>query len=107
MALKQWNNSQISLMPIQEVSWPRTLTLKDINKDLYTYELEHYFDFVRKPNIPRPSLEQMIKLLSFDYLFSGTRLQDMMLEKNDTKFRELYFWEQPATLKSYMKYILL
>jgi hypothetical protein len=31
----------------------------------------------------------------------------MMLEKNDTKFKELYLWDEPKILKSYLKYMLI
>lgn len=47
LALMQWNNSKITVMPIPELAHhPRSLTVNSWNSSLQSYEYSYYLDFV-------------------------------------------------------------
>lgn len=80
LAMMQWNDSKITLMPIPELSHlPRTLTVNAWNSSLQPYEYSYYLDYVNSSSKFRPESDKLAQLLSFDFLFSGTRVQEMML----------------------------
>lgn len=104
----QWNNSLITLNPIPELTHlPMSLTVTAWNSNLKEYEYNYFLDFVKSNSTFRPVPDKLVQLLSFDFLFSGTRVQEMMLQKDDAKFEEIYYWKEPKPLKSYIKYMLI
>lgn len=49
----------------------------------------------------------MVELVSFDCLFSGPVIQEIMLELNDTAFEKIYNWSEPGLLRSYLKFLAI
>lgn len=46
-------------------------------------------------------------LLSFDKLFSGSMVMELLLEQNKTRFEELYYWKDMDLFKNFIKFVTL
>jgi hypothetical protein len=53
----------------------------------------------------RPTFEQLVRLFSWDYLFSALKNQELMLENDPVEFTRKFYWDDIKMLKTYLKYI--
>ncbi|EAR89297.2 CD36 family protein (macronuclear) [Tetrahymena thermophila SB210] len=112
IAVKQWYNMEIirNIPPILiQAGFPNpgTDTLKQWAHELphayeWGYYVEHFKDTFTQPP-PQLSYDQLVQLLGFDYLFSGTRQIQMFLI--DTNFETTYFFQDPNQIRDYLRWI--
>lgn len=78
ITLRQWAWSQVTRNPIPELNgklYPAAQTVKAWNSDFPEYEYTWFLDLIGSNSTWRPSLTNMVELVSFDCLFSGPVIQ--------------------------------
>jgi hypothetical protein len=83
------------------------LTLNSWFPDIPAFEYSYFLHMIGNDSTYRPNITDLKQQLSFDCLFSGPVIQEMLLEKNRTRFIETYNWSEPELLFSYLKFVAI
>lgn len=75
----QWNNSKVTLNPPSWLNHPPSTTINTWNSSIPAFEYNDYLNFVGSNSTFRPNFTELLQLLSFDFLFSPLRIQQMIL----------------------------
>lgn len=110
LTARQWSRNEITRRPIPELNsslYPAAESVHAWNADIPEFEYTWFLDYIGSNSTFRPTLTNMVELVSFDCLFSLPVIQEMMIERDDKNFERRYNWSEPALLRSYLKFLVI